>query len=368
MKRRVGILALTVALGGVPLSGCTRPWTDGDAEATTSPMGVRGPVKVVQALPTTPLPADWPIRDTPSPYASVPRPTESPLRPASIAAPTGPLRIPVEEVPAAKSEPAAAAPAEGAPENLPAIDLRPQQHGEDALLAALRAFREKRPDDAREQLKDCDPLAREALLCLLPLAVRLSDGPADPANRAAIAPLLDQVHDLTAPASPTSLLRWSALRIDKMCFCRYIKLFGVYEPLPDDVQPIFQGGSEGRPGERVQVYAEVRNFTSIRQGDKYVTQMASWGEIYDYEGHKVGENIEFGCDPDVSRSPRQDYFINYQFSVPPNLPPGPYTLWIHVKDVLAQPSRPPVKRSLDFRVIAGTAARSSRGGSGLASR
>ena len=52
----------------------------------------------------------------------------------------------------------------------------------------------------------------------------------------------------------------AALDIEKICFCREIKTFGVYDPWPED--HAFQAGVEDRPGELVQVYVELRNFTS----------------------------------------------------------------------------------------------------------
>src|SRR5262249_49645242 len=147
------------------------------------------------------------------------------------------------------------------------------------------------------------------------------------------------------------------LHIDKMCFCRKIKRYGDYEPLPED-QAVFQGGSEGRGGELVQVYAEIRNFTSALHEPIFVTRLASSMEICPYGSKTPVWTYNFpNEEPDTSRSPRQDYFINYRFTVPANLAPGHYTLWVQVQDVLGQPPRPPARKSLDFSVIANGTAR-----------
>jgi hypothetical protein len=238
-----------------------------------------------------------------------------------------------------------------------------QTKPEEPLVAALRCFLDKRPAEAVDHLTACDKGNQEALLCLLPLAVRLSEGHLDQVGPQETGALLDELHSLELP-----LLRHAPLRIEKMCFCRSVNAFGLYEPLADG-QAVFEAGSNGQSGGVIQVYAEVRNFTSASQGPYHVTRLVSWGEIRDYAHNKAVARIEFENRVDESRSSRHDYFIKYIFRVPKDLPPGPYTLWICIQDALAQPARPPEKRSLDFRVIASGAARGSRGEpGGLAGR
>jgi hypothetical protein len=98
----------------------------------------------------------------------------------------------------------------------------------------------------------------------------------------------------------------------------------------------------------------VRNFGSYFRNGQYETRLLSSLSIRDDQGHQM---VLKNLDPCIDRSqtPRQDYFLNFQFHVFPKLPPGLYTLWITVKDVTpAGPSAvvgPRVaKRSLDFRV------------------
>jgi hypothetical protein len=191
------------------------------------------------------------------------------------------------------------------------------------------------------------------LLCLLPLMTRLVEVRAEQAEPKEAAAWVEDLHSLEG-----RLQRLAPLRIEKMCFCQSIKQFGGYVPLPE-TPPVFRASSKVAQGDLIQVYAEVRNFTSKREGQEIVTQLASWGEVYDYQGNKVEVDppLEFGSKPDRSRSPRQDYFINYRFSVPRGLGDGPYTLRIYVKDLLAPKDRPPAQRSLEFRVAANVAAR-----------
>jgi hypothetical protein len=227
------------------------------------------------------------------------------------------------------------------PETLPVVNL--ESRPEEPLVAALRLFLDRRSPEAIELLKSYDRASQEVLLCLLPLAVRVSDKGLDRASPQAVAATIDQLECLTIPLRPRA-----ALRIERLCFCRSIKRFGVYEPVAEQ-RPTFQGGCDGRPGAHIQVYAEVENFAHEMQGSLHLTRLATSAEIRDIEG-KVRWQHEFPAQADISRSPRHDYFIAYQFCVPPNLPPGPYTLWIQVKDVLTQPPRS-ARRSLDFQVV-----------------
>ena len=164
------------------------------------------------------------------------------------------------------------------------------------------------------------------------------------------------------------------LTFGKVCFCRRIESFGQYEPLPLQAgqnHPEFQAGSDGRPGDRIQVYVEVRNFNSreVHPGH-FETRLNSSLEIRSPEGptetsgprqHQAGRArpgsqrvlMNLGTCVDTSQTRRQDYFLNFQFHVPARLPPGLYTLWVTVKDEAPLgPGQKPrlAERSLDFRV------------------
>jgi hypothetical protein len=230
-------------------------------------------------------------------------------------------------------------------------------------VEALRCYLDKRPADAVTFLNRYDPANQEMLLSLLPLAVRLTESSVDRASPLELTAMIDQLHSLSLP-----LQRRTPLRIAQLCFCHGIKGFGVYDPVQEN-QAVFQGGSGGQDGQLVFVYAEIRNFNSELQGALSVTRLKSWLEIRNYENKTVWSVDKFPDErPDVSRTPRQDYFINYKFHVPAHLAPGSYTLVVQVRDELAQPLRPPAMRTLEFRVIASGAAQAPRGGQGMASR
>jgi hypothetical protein len=247
--------------------------------------------------------------------------------------------------------------------NSPVITLAPPTPPDPPVVAALRALLEKRPGEALDLLKNYDKANQDILLCLLPLAVRLAEGSLQHPHPGELAVVLEQLRTLER-----SLAERSALGIEKMCLCRRIDSYGVYEKAPDDWA--YAAGVGDQAGELVQVYVELRNFANKQQGSSYETCLASTLEIRDYRGNLVWRR-DFPAQPDQSHSPRHDYFINYRFALPPHLPPGSYVLWIQVKDLTGQPGKDvPVyrtaRRSLDFRVRGTGTARGSWGEPGVA--
>jgi hypothetical protein len=210
-------------------------------------------------------------------------------------------------------------------------------------VQVLRALLERHSEEEmREQLKQYDPAKRDALLTLLRSVTQLERGGNSPRD---VAALIDPLSDLIATLRPRA-----ALALNKTCFCSHIKNFGQYEPLRPD-HPF-------QPGECVRVYAEVRNFASRPTAGGCETVLKGRLEIYD-EGNKSNPIFFFNDVPhsDVSRSPRQDYWVNFRFQVPMKMPPGSYTVWIFVEDWTGVPagvkSVPPARRaqsSLDFQV------------------
>ena len=177
------------------------------------------------------------------------------------------------------------------------------------------------------------------LICLLPLAVRLSQGALDRAAANELTVMVDQADGVAGP-----LRRRAPLVIDKMSFCRRIDKFGQYQLLPEN--------HEFHPGELVQVYAELRNFSSDAGKAGFETRLASSVRLTLHTDAR-GEEIIWRQDfhdrdrVDRSQSPRHDYFNNYRFCIPENLPPGTYKLWLKVIDV---PTGRSTESSLPLRV------------------
>jgi hypothetical protein len=214
-------------------------------------------------------------------------------------------------------------------------------------VKALRSALEKRPREARELLEAASRSDRELLLALLRLAAATGEKEVANLDDRDVTAALEQVRRLHE-----QLRRRAALRLDRVCFCRRVRGYGQYEPLPPD--HAFRAGWEGRPGERVQVYAEVRHFASACHPGYHETALATRLEVHDAAGRSVAR-LDLGTCVDRCLSRREDYFLNIQFNVPAGLAPGLYTLWVVIQDNGPREPGQPVRyrsarRSLDFRV------------------
>jgi hypothetical protein len=221
---------------------------------------------------------------------------------------------------------------------------------ESCVMEALRALQARRPEaEIRGLLSRLDQPSQDLLLRLLTLTNRLGErGVAEGLNPQDMGMFLQQVEEISA-----SLRTRAALLLPRVCFCRKIETFGVFDPLPN---PVFQAGVGMNPGERVQLYVEVRNFGRRECGRHYFeTALASKLEIHPWrllrtqtedapgeiaaQGQSVPgkardlyAKMDFPTRYERSLTPRQDYFISFQFHIPPNLSPGHYTLSVEVRD------------------------------------
>jgi hypothetical protein len=220
---------------------------------------------------------------------------------------------------------------------------------ESSLLAAFRCILEKNSEEAMALLDKYGKSDRQKLLALLRLTADVSTGELSPREAEE---LLDQLQELIA-----QLRRRAPLVLGRVCFCQKIEGFGQYLALPPGYP--FQAGCDCRPGDRVQVYAEVRNFSSRLEGGQFKTWLSTSLEILKAGGGTTPEEIQrrkvvmmnLGSCIDYSSTARQDYYLNFQFHVPARLPPGLYTLWVTVKDATPGPGSARVaRRSLDFTV------------------
>lgn len=118
----------------------------------------------------------------------------------------------------------------------------------------------------------------------------------------------------------------SDLEIHNLAFCEQIQYFGNYQRFPRD---------EFNPGQETLLYAELQNFKSELTGDgQHRTVLRSLLEILGPSG-EVRWQKDFPATEDLCRTPRRDYFHNYQFAIPNNLPLGPHTLKLTVFDELS---------------------------------
>jgi hypothetical protein len=139
------------------------------------------------------------------------------------------------------------------------------------------------------------------------------------------------------------------LSIGKMCFCEWIKSYGVYKPVANN--HVFQAGMPGQPGELVQLYVELTNFCSEHHESYHETRLSSSVELFDKQGTKVWYyRFDDRKQPFRSLSPLHDFFNNYSFHLPREVPPGDYTLTIQVVDETVPGQPRTAKKSLPMSV------------------
>jgi hypothetical protein len=281
------------------------------------------------ALPDLSLPANAVDSDS--------RPKDSPIEQVRYPAPSASREFVPEpprlsELPLSSQRPL---PGESQPRP-ERVETQAKPAPEPVVLSAMRCYLNKRPAQALLWLDHFDKPTQELLLYLLPLVARLGEGNLEHADRREIDALLVQLETMRA------MLRLRAdLVIDKMGFCSWIQEFGVYQPLEEN-HPFL-------PGDVIELYAELRNFSTEQIGKRYRIQVSSRVEIRDYRGKLIWSHAFDDRDhPAVSRSLRSDFHNRYSFPIPADIPRGNYTLWLSVTDL---PTGRTAKRSLDFRVV-----------------
>jgi hypothetical protein len=190
------------------------------------------------------------------------------------------------------------------------------------LQAALQAYQAKSPAEAEKQLSHLDPINRDLLKKVLPLAAKLGDQSVPAANPTEVAEMVDQLQQVVG-----SLRTKAGLQIAKLCYCRLPAKpvrQGVYQPLPDD--------QVYRVGESVELYMELRNFSCEARDREYATHLSTVIEVRD-DRNEVVLRHEFERDrPEIGQTPKQEHFHICRFPVQ-GLPAGKYSLHATVTDI-----------------------------------
>jgi hypothetical protein len=131
------------------------------------------------------------------------------------------------------------------------------------------------------------------------------------------------------PAGPTVADDVNPLSIGKLCLCRKILGFGSFEPLNE---------SRVKTGQRVLLYCEMTGMQYEEKDGSFVSRLSSKIEIGSVENGVFQWSRELGPAEDVCASRRHDFFVNYRFCVPQNLPPGTYRLRLTQTDLVANRS------------------------------
>ena len=155
------------------------------------------------------------------------------------------------------------------------------------------------------------------VLLLLETAVRAARG--GPTATGEALRQLDQAAAALAPQAP--------LAVSKAVFCKEVKGFGLYTPLPTD-KPTFTAGQK----KTVFVYLELRNVAPRLEGDRYVWQPKATWVVRDAAGVVVDQRAEVPPREPV-RTPTRENFVGVYFAAPER--PGSYTVTVGVAEPAA---------------------------------
>jgi hypothetical protein len=223
----------------------------------------------------------------------------------------------------------------------------PSAPSEERVVLALKALLEKKDDfdKAVAYLNGFDRHSRDVLMRLLPMVESLHRKGGAPLQTEEVNFLLAQLQ-LLQPI----LCAKTDLVIDTLCLCESIDGYGQYTPKRQGYA--YKAGIVGRQGgERVNVYFEVKNLSSVPQGRYWTTRLNSTLSLRDGEGAVVWSyNYRNREQPLQSAEPHSDCYRNYYFFVPA-LPPGKYTLCLEVVDETCQQQRV-ARKSVEFPVAA----------------
>lgn len=160
-------------------------------------------------------------------------------------------------------------------------------------------------------------LSAAAVPAMLPRAVAL------------LAPALPAPAATTSEPVPAPRQEPSAFGISTVQLCRKIQGFGSYKTM--DSQAL-------KAGRQILIYSELAGLSYQRQGDDFVSHLATRVELVDArDGAKawevLGEEAEDRC-----HSLRRDSFVSTVVTLPETIVPGAYTIRLIQTDTLAQQS------------------------------
>ncbi len=334
-------------VGSMPLSTSVQA----KGEAKVQGVGEEFVKPAPRTLPQPPTPVAVNVADVPPklPMAETPTDIEigtgKPEANSNSVVVTAELPVPAspEPLPTSVTSPPALP---AAPTIVPIVQVRNDEPAKKVpLVEALRCVLDDRPQEALQHLQAYDPETQEICLQFLPTLTMFAKKRVDQFTSQDVAVLNDQLHGMLAKLRPRT-----ELAIDAICFCEWVKGYGIYQPVPRNYS--FQAESPDKPGDFVQLYVEIRSFACEPTKDEgfFETRLSSSIEIRKPKGDKVWHH-DFKDPPRRTRAQLHDYCNNYCFSVPP-LEPGIYQLELQVVDETMKEVRRVARKTIEFRIAA----------------
>jgi hypothetical protein len=213
------------------------------------------------------------------------------------------------------------------------------------LTQAIQYMLDGRHQEAIVALRAYDEETQEFYLRILPLMTILAKTPISKLPPEQIQLANDLLLSLRESLRPRC-----ELLVNRMQYCKEIKGYGQFDPLPDN--HAFLNATKDRPGELVQIYVELKNFASVKGKDgTYLTKLACSLELKDSNNKRVGPPLRFDDKETTYRRSAclNDYHGNFSFYVPP-IPAGTYKLVLQIVDETIPNERRIARKELDFRV------------------
>ncbi len=211
------------------------------------------------------------------------------------------------------------------------------------IVLALQRMLEGRHQDAIKHLSAYDGDKQELFLRLLPILSTLVKKRIEDLSTQEVAVLNKQIDGLRDQFRPRS-----ELVVSRMCYCKEVRGYGSYVPLPDS--HAFLAGTKDRIGEQVQLYVELKNFASEPTKDgEFLTKLSCSLELRDAKEVVWSKRFD-GGETTLRRSSRlNDFYSRYGFYVPA-LSPGTYQLTINIADETNPKNVRIASKSIEFRV------------------
>jgi hypothetical protein len=126
-------------------------------------------------------------------------------------------------------------------------------------------------------------------------------------------------------AARAKLAELATLQVRNLTFVDSVDGYGLYE---------VHEAARFKPGDQVNLYAEVDNFRSESTKDGYRTALATSYEVVDPQGHRV-DGAQFPEVEDICRNQRRDFHMQYGVALPTRIYPGKYELRLIITDQLS---------------------------------
>ncbi len=211
----------------------------------------------------------------------------------------------------------------GGAEKKDSADQKSPDLTESRLLAFMRLYLAKKPEEAVAQFSGYDKMRQELLLGLLSAAVVVNEDGTKSLNPEDVTNIVNLLKGMALPLFPKA-----SLIISKACLCSTVRDYGVYEPIPARYLYLPEG--------HMQIYIELQNYSKVLNKNGADIVLSSRVDFFTEEGNSIPNthiDIRDPRWPTSSTGMTLDTHRAISFYLPQALPPGKYKMKLQVEDV-----------------------------------